>query len=124
MDSNRETPLQSCPKFSSDLVNSFAAYLPTRDLDEWIERCESDRKAHDAFAIALARLAQLKHQKRPFEPRFPYAAPTHGFGRESLDLCVRVLFGTGRPPPPESAGKLRTEEERLAELVEILWADI
>jgi hypothetical protein len=114
-------PPQDSTEFSA-LADAFSAHAATPELDEWIRRLENERKA-DAASAMVPKQGRPKRLRKPSEPTIPREAPTHKFNKNDFNMWVDDIWDFGLPAPPESVGTLRTEKERLAELMEILWAD-
>lgn len=121
MHSNCLMPPQDSTEFSA-LADAFSAHAVTPELDEWIRRLENERKA-DAASAMVPKQGRPKRLRKSSEPTIPREAPTHKFNKNDFNMWVDDIWDFGLPAPPESVGTLRTEKERLAELMEILWAD-
>jgi hypothetical protein len=111
-------PSQTIRKVPSGLADAFRADGPTPELDEWINRLENERKAD---AASLSKQGRPRRLKKSSVSTLPYEAPTHQFNKRGFDIWSGDIWDIGLPPGP--VGTLRTERERLAELMEILWAD-
>jgi hypothetical protein len=119
---------QTNPKSSlgAAIVRMLRDSSPTPELDGWIERTVREKQE---IASLIAGLTKVKNPPKT-QPKLHlrYEAPTHQFGTQPVDPLSKVtgldkLLGFAMPRAPRSIAKLKPEDERKAELLEILWAD-